>query len=183
MIILFCSPKEHDPENKDREFHLIIGPNFHIHSLCGRHLYSCTFLCIYSPLTILPSFFYIVMISESLSPIRTSLEFQKSTCFLDIFTQMSCGRDWLVFHQIILFPSFSSLYLQTIFPSLFFSLWVLIKVICTCLGLIHKTYIYLPLSPSLFAYGSLRIQQRNVWPRAWLDHRWKTLKSLNDCVE
>lgn len=78
--------------------------------------------------------------------------------------------------QIISFSSFSLLYLQTTFPSLFFSqlgvasddVWlvnrVLTKAICTGPGLVHKK-LHLPSTLYLSACCVLRIQQKSVWPQ------------------
>lgn len=80
--------------------------------------------------------------------------------------------------QIISFSSFSLLYLQTTFPSLFFffffaircSKWwclvnrVLTKAICTGSGLVHKK-LHLPSTLYLSACCVLRIQQKSVWPQ------------------
>lgn len=148
------------------------------------HLVFISSLCVVDIFVAVPSFLWytpfldhtvyalcIVMISEPPSSIRTSLELQRFACFLDVFTKMSHCRDSLVFHKIISFPSFSWLYLQATFPShfcdqmqLYLLSRVLLKVMCTFLGLAHKTYFYLLFSSSLSACWMLKIQQRAGWP-------------------
>lgn len=93
--------------------------------------------------------------------------------------------------QIISFSSFSLLYLQTTFPSLFFffsqlgvasdDVWLIecwLKLFAQVRVWSIKSYIYLLLSTCLPAvcWGSSR---KVCGPRVWLDHRWTKLKSLN----